>query len=79
MSTKVRATVEALHHVPEEGRAEIEWGASSLYADGKFILLDEDGNLALVTVSPQGLKLHSKVQLLSSKARTVPTLVESKL
>ncbi len=53
--------------------------ANFLYADGKLILLDEDGNLALVTVSPQGLKIYSKMQLLSSKAWTVPTLVDGKL
>ena len=53
--------------------------ASFLYADGKFIILDEDGHLALATVSPAGLKIHAKVELLKSNAWTVPTLVGAKL
>jgi outer membrane protein assembly factor BamB len=53
--------------------------ASFIYADGKFILVDEDGNLALATVSPAGLKIHSKVALLSSNAWTGPTLVGTTL
>ncbi|MGH9905682.1 MAG: PQQ-binding-like beta-propeller repeat protein, partial [Pyrinomonadaceae bacterium] len=35
-----------------------------LYADGKLIILDEDGNLALATVSPAGLKVISKVSVM---------------
>jgi outer membrane protein assembly factor BamB len=50
-----------------------------LYADGKLIILDEDGNLALATVSPEGLKVISKVALMRNIAWTVPTLVGSKL
>ena len=50
-----------------------------LYADGKLIILDEDGNLALATVSPAGLKVISKVSLLKNLAWTVPTLVGTKL
>jgi outer membrane protein assembly factor BamB len=53
--------------------------ATLLYADDKFILLDEDGNLGLAMVSPQGLKVLAKVPLLSQKAWTVPTLVGTKL
>jgi len=53
--------------------------ASFLYADGKFILVDEDGNLALTTVSPMGLKIHSKAALLNSNAWTAPTLVGTAL
>jgi outer membrane protein assembly factor BamB len=50
-----------------------------LYADGKLIILDEDGNLALATVSPAGLQVISKVSLLKNLAWTVPTLVGTKL
>jgi outer membrane protein assembly factor BamB len=50
-----------------------------LYADGRLIILDEDGNLALATVSPEGLKVVSKVALMRNIAWTVPTLVGSKL
>src|SRR5215813_505300 len=50
-----------------------------LYADGKLIMLDEDGNLALASVSPTGLKVISKVSLLKHLSWTVPTLVGTKL
>ena len=50
-----------------------------LYADGRLIILDEDGNLALATVSPEGLKVVSKAALMRNIAWTVPTLVGSKL
>ncbi len=52
---------------------------SFLYADGKLIMLDEDGNLALATVSPTGLKVISKVSQMRNLAWTVPTLVGTKL
>jgi outer membrane protein assembly factor BamB len=52
---------------------------NSLYADGKLIMLDEDGNLVLATVSPAGLKVISKVSLMKNLAWTVPTLVGTKL
>ena len=52
---------------------------SFLYADGKLIMLDEDGNLALATVSPAGLKVISKTSLMKHLAWTVPTLVGTKL
>lgn len=50
-----------------------------LLADGRLIILDEDGNLALATVSPAGLKVISKVSLMKNLAWTVPTLVGAKL
>ena len=50
-----------------------------LYADGKFILLDEDGTLALATASPQGLKVLARAPLLKRIAWTAPTLVGTKL
>ena len=53
--------------------------ANFLYADGRLIILDEDGNLALATVSPAGLKVISKVSLMKNLAWTVPTLVGTKL
>jgi outer membrane protein assembly factor BamB len=48
--------------------------ATFLYADGKLIAVDEDGNLSLATVSPAGLKLLSRVTLLRSNAWTAPAL-----
>lgn len=49
--------------------------ASFLYADGRFILIDENGVLALATPQEDGLAVASRVELLSPPARTVPTLV----
>ena len=48
-------------------------------ADGKFVMLDEDGNLALATVSPTGLKVISKASIMKNLAWTAPTLVGTKL
>jgi outer membrane protein assembly factor BamB len=53
--------------------------ANFIYADGKFIVLDEDGTLALANFSPQGLQVLSKVNLLESNAWTAPTLVGKRL
>ncbi|HEU4794317.1 MAG TPA: hypothetical protein VFT02_01725, partial [Pyrinomonadaceae bacterium] len=48
-------------------------------ADGKFIMLDEDGNLALATATPEGLKVISKASIMKNLAWTVPTLAGTKL
>ncbi len=53
--------------------------ANLLYADGKFIVLDEDGQLGLATAGPEGLKVISKVPVMESTAWTAPTLVGTKL
>ena len=53
--------------------------ASFLYADGKFIILDEEGHLALATPSAVGLKVNAKAEIFKSNAWTVPTLVGTKL
>ena len=49
--------------------------ATTIMADGKLIILDEDGNLALATATPEKFTVHSKIQLLDRVAWTVPTLV----
>ncbi len=49
--------------------------ANLVYANGKLIILDEDGRLALATVSPEGLKVLSQVDLLQSNCWTAPSLV----
>ena len=46
-----------------------------LYADNKLILLDENGQLALAKVSPEGFDVLAKVQLTEKVSWTVPTLV----
>jgi outer membrane protein assembly factor BamB len=48
--------------------------AQLLYADGKLIILDEDGALGLATVSPQGLKVLARATVLENVAWTPPTL-----
>ena len=53
--------------------------AQLLYADGKVIVLDEDGVLGLATVSPQGLKVLAKASVLQHLAWTPPTLVGTTL
>jgi len=53
--------------------------ASCLYADGKLILLDEDGTLALATVSPAGIDVHAKFTAATHPAWTTPTLAGTKL
>lgn len=49
--------------------------ATTVRAGDKLIILDEDGNLALATASPENLTVHSKFELLKKVAWTVPTLV----
>ena len=53
--------------------------ATAVHADRRFILLDEDGNLALATPTPEGLTINSKVELLTGNAWTVPTLAGTTL
>lgn len=49
--------------------------ANCIFADGMFIVLDEDGNLALITATPEEFTVHAKVPLLEKVSWTVPTLV----
>jgi outer membrane protein assembly factor BamB len=53
--------------------------ASFISAEGRFIILDEDGNLTLATPTPEGLKIHSKFELLKNNAWTAPTLAGTTL
>lgn len=53
--------------------------ASALYADGRFIILDEDGHLLLATATNEGLTVTSKVEALSGKSWTVPSLAGTRL
>jgi outer membrane protein assembly factor BamB len=53
--------------------------ANFVYADGKLIVLDEDGNLALAQVAPEGLKVVSRVPLLTKNAWTAPSLAGTRL
>jgi len=53
--------------------------ANFVYADGKLIVVDEDGNLGLATVSPDGLKVLAKAPVLQSNAWTAPSLSGTRL
>ena len=53
--------------------------ANVLHADGKLIILDEEGTLALATATPEGLEVHSQAKVLERLSWTTPTLVGSRL
>ena len=53
--------------------------ASVLYADGKLVLLDEDGTLAIAHSLPSGLNILAKASVMQNRAWTVPTLAGTKL
>jgi outer membrane protein assembly factor BamB len=53
--------------------------ATVLVADGRFIILDEDGHLLLATPTAEGLTVASNVALLSNQSWTVPSLVGTRL
>ena len=53
--------------------------AQLLYADGKLILLDEDGALGLATISPQGLKVLARAPVAENVSWTAPTLAGTRL
>jgi outer membrane protein assembly factor BamB len=53
--------------------------ASFLLAEGRFILLDEDGNLAIATPTPEGLTVHAKTELMKNNSWTVPALAGTTL
>jgi hypothetical protein len=48
--------------------------AQLVYAEGKTILLDEDGTLGLTTMSPQGMKVLARAPVLENVSWTPPTL-----
>lgn len=53
--------------------------AQCLYADGRLIILDQDGNLAMATVSPEGPKVLGSTKITERVSWTVPTLVGTRL
>ncbi|HJN45126.1 MAG: PQQ-like beta-propeller repeat protein [Vicinamibacterales bacterium] len=56
------------------------YGRSSfVHADGKAIMLSEDGRLVLARLSPEGFEVLSSVALLDTTAWTAPTLVGTTL
>lgn len=53
--------------------------AQLLYADGKLVILDEDGTLGLATPAADGLKVLAKAPVLQNLSWTPPTLVGTTL
>jgi outer membrane protein assembly factor BamB len=53
--------------------------SSFIYADGRFIILDEDGHLILASPGEQGINIQAKVALLNNNSWTVPTLAGTTL
>jgi outer membrane protein assembly factor BamB len=53
--------------------------ATFLHADGKLVVLDEDGHVGLATATRQGLQVLAKAPLLTNRAWTVPTLIGTTL
>lgn len=50
-----------------------------LRAGNQLLVLEETGNLALVTPTPQGLTVHAKAEVLNEPAWTPPTLIDKRL
>lgn len=53
--------------------------ANVMRAGGRFIILDEQGNLALATVTPDGFDIHSQAKVFEDRSWTCPTLVGTTL
>jgi len=53
--------------------------ANFLHVDGKLIILDEEGDLAIATPSPEGIEVHARAHVLGPTSWTVPTLVGTRL
>ncbi len=53
--------------------------ATLIHADGKAIILDEDGDLALTRLTPEGATVLSQAKIFDTVAWTVPTLAGTTL
>ena len=53
--------------------------AALLYVGDRFIAIDEDGHLISASLTPAGLQVHARVEMLKSNAWTPPTLVGTTL
>jgi outer membrane protein assembly factor BamB len=53
--------------------------ASMVYADGKAILLEEDGDLVLTKLAPEGVTILSQAKIFDTMSWTAPTLVGTTL
>ena len=53
--------------------------ASLLHADGKTLILEEDGDLTLATLTPRGMTTLATAPLFDTRSWTAPTLVGTTL
>ena len=53
--------------------------ANVLYADGRLLILDEQGYLILAKPTADGLDIQAKAKVLEEKAWTAPTLIGTRL
>ncbi len=53
--------------------------ASLLYAEGKAIILDEDGELAIARLSPQGAEVLARTKVFETTSWSAPALVGTTL
>jgi len=53
--------------------------ASMVYADGKFLIMDEDGDLVLALMSPERIQILGRTPVFDTLSWTVPTLAGTKL
>lgn len=53
--------------------------ASLIHADGKAVIMDEDGDLTLVRLAPEGVTVLSRAKVFDTRSWTVPTLVGTTL
>jgi outer membrane protein assembly factor BamB len=53
--------------------------ATFVWADGKLITLDQDGNLMIAHPSPQDFKISAQAPLLTNLSWTPPVLVGTRL
>lgn len=64
----------------EELWRERTFGRSQMVlADGRLVIVDEGGDLAIAEASPEGLTVHARAEILTENAWTPPTLVGTKL
>jgi len=50
-----------------------------VFAGGKLVIVDEDGEIAVATPTASGLEIHGRAQVLKENAWTPPTLVGNRL
>jgi outer membrane protein assembly factor BamB len=64
----------------EEVFRERTFGRSQMVLAGShLVIVDEGGDLAIASASPEGLKVHARAELLTENAWTPPTLVGTRL